>query len=253
MRPSLAVNAALAGLVWGLKFASLPAALTGGALGVVIYFFAQPPGYALLVLFVLAGSLLSRLGLSTKEARGAAEANGGRRRVANVLANLAVPACALLAYPATKGHPAALWAFAGALSAALADTASAEVGALASRQPRLITTGQEVPHGANGGVTWLGYAAAVLACALLAAVAWAGGFWRIIEHGHAWNAAPASLGRGLVLSATMLAAGLAGTTLDSLLGATLEDRLTGMNKHTVNFFCTLTGAAVAGGLGLLWT
>ena len=248
---ALAVNVGLAFLVWAFKWADLAAAIAGGIIGAAAYFFALPQGYLLLVLFVAGGSLLSRLGRETKEARGAAEARACRRSIGNVLGNLTVPALCCLAYPAAQGHPAALWAYAGALSAALADTASAEVGSLSKRLPRLITTRQEAPHGTDGAVTLLGYAAGGTACLLLVAAAWGAGFWRIAQHGHEWNAAPATVGYGLLVSGVVFAAGLVGTTVDSLLGATLEGRKGGLSKHTVNFFCTLSGALTAGLAGMI--
>lgn len=248
---ALVVNGVLVLGVWFLGFADLPGSIAGGVIGAVVYFFALPPGYALLILFVVCGSLLSKLGRKTKEARGAAEAREGKRGLSNVVANLIVPTACCLAYPASKVHPALLLAFAGALAAAFADTASSEIGALSSEQPKLITTRQPVPHGTNGAVTRLGFLAAASACVLLAAVAWVGGFWSIVRHGHEWNVPSAGVANGLLYSSIVLAAGLAGTCVDSYLGATVEDRVPGFGKGVVNFVCTLTGAAVAGAVGLL--
>ncbi|MBI3828739.1 MAG: DUF92 domain-containing protein [Planctomycetes bacterium] len=247
---ALVVNGVLVLVVWFMGFADLPGSLAGGVIGAVVYFFALPPGYALLILFVVCGSLLSKLGRKTKEARGAAEARQGKRGLSNVVANLIVPAACCLAYPASKVHPALLLAFAGALAAAFADTASSEIGALSSQQPVLITTRKPVAHGTNGAVTRLGFLAAAGACVLLAIVAWAGGFWSIVRYSHEWNVPSAGVAHGLLYSSIVLAAGLAGTCVDSYLGATVEDLLPGFGKGVVNFVCTLTGAAVAGIIGL---
>ena len=43
-------------------------------------------------------------------------------------------------------------------------------------------------------------------------------------------------------------AGMAGTVVDSFLGATVEDRWPGVGKGFVNFVCTLAGALVAAAL-----
>ncbi|MCW8132178.1 MAG: DUF92 domain-containing protein [Planctomycetota bacterium] len=248
---ALAVNAGLAAAVWALRFADLPGSLAGGIVGAIVYFFALPQGYALMLFFVVGGSLLSRVGRKTKEERGAAEARGGKRGVSNVLSNLGVPALCALAYPATGGHPAALLGFAGALAAALADTVSSEIGALGSQAPVLITTRKPVAHGTNGAITWLGTAAAFGACVLFAGLAWGAGFWSVVRFGHEWNVPSAGPGWGAVYSAVVIAAGMAGTTVDSYLGATVEDKVAGIGKGAVNFACTLAGAAVAGGIGLL--
>ena len=49
-----------------------------------------------------------------------------------------------------------------------------------------------------------------------------------------------------IATIVVLLAGLVGTLVDSFLGATLEDRVPGVGKGTVNFACTLAGAAFAG-------
>ena len=236
----LAVGLAIVGSV------SWPGAAIGFVLGTLAYFFTQPPGYALLVVFVVGGSLLSRVGRKKKEERNAAEADGGRRGAANAAANLLVPVLACLAYPLCKGHPAALLAFAGALCAAFADTASSEIGALANKEPYLITSFKPVPHGTNGAVSVLGYAAALGACLLMVGMAWAGGFWRIVEIGNTDHGYFPTFFHGLLFSWVTIGAGLIGTTVDSVLGALVEDKVPGCGKSAVNFFCTLSGALVAG-------
>jgi len=162
-----------------------------------------------------------------------------------VAANLALPALCCLAYPAHGGHPAFLLAFAGALSAALADTASSEIGVFSKRRPVLITTRQPVNHGTNGAVSWLGFIAAATGSALLGGAAWEGGFLELVFNGRA------AAHKEVWACGIIVVAGLAGTVVDSLLGATIEDRLPGFQKGAVNFFCTLTGAFVAGSLSLL--
>lgn len=242
---ALAVNAVLAAAVLLLRFADIPGTLLGAAIGAAVYFFAHWEGYALFLLFVGMGSGLSKFGFAAKAARGAAEAREGRRGIGNVAANLAVPALCCLAYPAQGGHPAFLIAFAGALAAALADTASSEIGALASRPPVLITTWRPAAHGTNGAVTVLGFGAAALASVLIAGAAWAIGFFQL--------ACSQTLAQSFQseLFAAVAAAGMTGTVFDSLLGATVEDRVPGVGKGAVNFACTLAGAGVAGALSIL--
>jgi uncharacterized protein (TIGR00297 family) len=132
-------------------------------------------------------------------------------------------------------------AFAGALAAAFADTASSEIGALASTQPKLITNFKPVPHGTNGAVSLLGFAASCGACLTLAGAAWWGGFFE--QH---LNSGGFSTGKAVVACCILTFAGILGTVSDSILGATVEDRVIGVGKGTVNFACTLVGAASAG-------
>ena len=247
---ALIANAVLVAVLLSFRFVNLRGAIAGGIIGTLIYFYTLWPGYLLLLLFVGLGSGVTRYGRTKKEKLRTAEDPSGKRGLPNVLANLIVPLLCALAYAASRGHPAALWAYAGALAAALADTTSSEIGTLSPSKPWLLTTGEPVSPGTNGGVSWLGYGAAFAALLLMVTVAWLSGFWRIVLEGHEGGIATDPV-RGTLLSLTILAAGVAGTTVDSYLGATLEGRPGGLNKHGVNFLCTLAGALIAGAIGLV--
>ncbi len=117
-------------------------------------------------------------------------------------------------------------AFFGALSAALADTASSEIGMMSKEKPRLITTWQAVERGVDGGVTVLGLAAA--AGASLAMV----GVYYYLRGG-----SPVQL-------AAIFLAGLTGSLVDSLLGAVLE-RKGKLNNMQVNFLASCCGGLLA--------
>ncbi len=237
----LLANAALGAAVLLLGFADFPATMLGVMLGTLIFFYANWQGFVLFVLFVGLGSVLSKIGLKRKQANHTAEAHEGKRGIGNAAANLLVPALCCALYPLLYGRPSLLMAFAGAISAALADTASSEIGVLSPREPVLITTFKPVPHGTNGAVSLLGTAGAVAASALIGTVACATGFVQLVlgaERLHAW---PAFIGAGVGLGL----AGMIGTFVDSLLGATLEGNVRFIGKGAVNFACTLTGALFA--------
>ncbi len=144
-------------------------AVGGFVVGILIYASLGPRGFAVLALFVVGGSLLTRLGYSRKRRSGTAEAGGGRRGARNALANCGVAvACALL-YALTSSE-AFVAAFVASLGAAFADTAESEVGQLYGRAPRLITTLREVPPGTDGAVSLSGTLAGIAAAGLTAAV-----------------------------------------------------------------------------------
>ncbi len=138
---------------------------------------------------------------------------GHQRDAAQVLANGGIAGlCVLLG----QAFPGALWpwlAFAGALAAANADTWATELGVLSKTPPRSIRTGRMVEPGDSGGVSWMGILAATggsLLIALLAVLPWPG--------------IPAEFGlatHGLVILLITLA-GLGGSLVDSLLGATAQ-------------------------------
>lgn len=222
------VTAVLAAVVYAAGAADRSGAVAGWVVGTAIFTGLGWRGFTLLALFIAAGSLATRLGYAAKAARGLAQARGGRRSARHALANTAVAGLCALAATALPGELLRL-AFAGALAAALADTAASELGQLWGRRTYLVTTFQAVPAGTDGAISLPGTTAG-LAGALLAATVGA-------EVGlYPWP--------DLALVA---AAGIAGTTADSFLGATLERRRR-LGNEAVNLLCTLTGALTAAGL-----
>ena len=219
---AVAVTALFAALAYALGMVSGGGALGGFAVGSVIYLCLGPQGFAVLALFVLGGSALTRLGYRSKERGGIAEAHGGRRGARNALANCGVALlCALLA--ALGSSEAFAAAFVGALGAAFADTAESEVGQLSRRMPRLITNFRKVPPGTNGAVSLPGMLAGLAAAGLTTLV---------------------GLALGLVAGpdVALLVAGAAflGTVVDSLVGA-LTPRI---GNELTNVSCTLVAAAL---------
>jgi len=184
----------------------------------------------MLIAFFGIGGLASKYRYDEKQARGIAEENEGARGSSNVLANSLVALVAVLAGAASPdlGISAQmfLFAFAGSVAAALADTLSSEIGGLYDN-PRLITTFRVVEPGTDGAVTWQGELAGLAGAGLIAAIAYVA-FGSIALTG----------------AAVVVAAGVVGMTVDSLLGATIEGWLCG--NQGVNLLATLA-AAIAGG------
>lgn len=216
------VTALFATLAYALGMVSRGGALGGFVVGVLVYASLGPQGFAVLALFVVGGSLLTRLGYGRKRHAGTAEAGGGRRGAKNALANCGVAvACALL-YALTSSEALAA-AFVASLGAAFADTAESEVGQLYGRAPRLITTLRKVPPGTDGAVSLPGTLAGLAAAALTAMLGLVLGL----------IAAP---GAALLVA---LAAFL-GTVVDSFIGA-LAPRA---GNELTNVLCTLVAAAL---------
>jgi uncharacterized protein (TIGR00297 family) len=219
---ALLVTGAFAALAWALGMISCSGALGGLLVGTTIYASLGPHGFAILALFVVGGSLLTRLGYGSKLRTGTAQEHGGRRSARNALANCAVATfCAILA--ATGWEPFIV-AFVASLGAAFADTAESEIGQLFSRTPRLITTLQRVPPGTDGAISVPGTLAGVGAAGLTAILAFALGMLDT----------PAAV--LLVATAAFL-----GTIADSLIGA-LSPRV---GNELTNVLCTLVAALLA--------
>jgi uncharacterized protein (TIGR00297 family) len=220
---ALLLTGVFAGLAYALGMVSRSGAIGGFALGAVTYTCLGPQGFAVLAFFVVGGSALTRIGYRSKERRGIAQTRGGRRGARNALANCGVALlCAFLA--ALIPSEAFAAAFVASLGAAFADTAESEVGQLARRTPRLITTLQKVPPGTDGAVSVPGTLAGLVAAGLTALL----GLWLGLVAGPG-----AAL---LVVGAAFL-----GTVADSLLGA-LTPRL---GNELTNVLCTLVAAALA--------
>ncbi len=93
----------------------------------------------------------------------------------------------------------------------IGDTSASEIGILSSSHPRLVTTGRRVPPGTNGAVTLLG---TVASAAAGAAVGISFGVCELFLDGR----------RVALVSAASVGAmaGLCGSIVDSVLGATLQ-------------------------------
>jgi len=228
------VTTVLLGVVtYALDIASLPGLVTGVLLVLLTIVLGGAAWFALLVTFFGVGGLASQYRYEEKLERGVAQENEGARGSGNVLANSIVALFAVLAHAASPSHTGVepvvfLFAFAGAVAAAMSDTLSSEIGGLYDG-PRLITTFERVPAGTDGGVTWQGEIAGIAGAGLIAVIAGVA-FARI-----------GTPGAGLVL-----VVGVLGMTVDSLLGATIEGRYVG--NEGVNLLATLAAAVVAAGL-----
>jgi uncharacterized protein (TIGR00297 family) len=220
---ALLVTGAFAALAYALGMISCSGALGGLLVGTAIFASLGPRGFAVLALFVVGGSLLTRLGYDSKQRTGTAQELGGRRSARNALANCAVATfCALLA-TATGWEPF-IAAFVASLGAAFADTAESEIGQLFSPTPRLITTLEKVPPGTDGAISVPGTLAGVGAAGLTAILALALGML---------ETPPSAI---FVAIAAFL-----GTIADSLIG----DLSPRAGNELTNVLCTLVAALLA--------
>jgi Raf kinase inhibitor-like YbhB/YbcL family protein/uncharacterized protein (TIGR00297 family) len=237
-------------------------ALAAFVLGTVIFGFGGIYWAILLMAFFLSSSLLSRLFKKQKKSVEANFSKGSQRDAGQVAANGAIAGvCALLF--SLMGNPGWLWAAgAGALAAANADTWATEIGILGKAKPRLITTGKIVEAGTSGGVSLVGLLAATMGSVLIALIA----LWLKPE------SISNSMENNLLLPVIVTVAGVAGSLLDSLLGAASQamyfcescqkvtekhplhgcgnpTRLTRgwawLDNDWVNTFCTLAGSLTA--------
>jgi uncharacterized protein (TIGR00297 family) len=198
----------LAGIVIFIARRQRALSPSGAAAALVVGTICAAAGWGwaiLLATFFVSASVLSLNGraLKAERTRGLIE-KGDERDVTQVVANGGIFAGLALG---SLFYPSLLWlpAGAGAIAAATADTWATEVGTLARHSPKLITTRETVPAGTSGAVTWRGTFAGLAGAACIAVVALMTG----------WG------GRAALAA---IAGGLAGSLVDSILGATVQRR-----------------------------
>jgi len=200
---SLAVAGAVATIAWAARLLTVSGAVAATLVGAA----AMIGGirWVVMLLFFFAGSnLLSRWRSREREQLvGSFIEKGSRRDAWQVLANGGVFG---LAAVLADGGATSTWEAVGigAIVAATADTWSTEVGTVLGGTPRSILNGRQVAPGTSGGITIAGSTAAIAAATLAASVA-------------------VSLDWSTPAPAIVLG-GLAGSVIDSLLGATVQER-----------------------------
>ena len=244
----------------GKRKGSLSGSGAVAALFVAVVTWGSGPRFgATLILFYLSGSKLTRVGAATKMALDEAATEGGERDAAQVL-SCSLVAAGVAAYfrfacgddvRVDLGDGGSLAsrlvaAFVGFFAACAGDTWASELGSLSPSPPRLVTAPwRVVPPGTNGGVSLLGSAASA-----------AGGVFVGACHGlvgYATTRGGAATGAAECLSLAALGgcAGVLGSMLDSLLGATLQATRYDADRKRVARPGRTTGVVAIAGVDVL--
>jgi Raf kinase inhibitor-like YbhB/YbcL family protein/uncharacterized protein (TIGR00297 family) len=221
----------LAGLLAGCVIAYLAyqahalnrsGAAAAALLGTIIFGLGGMAWAVLLLAFFISSSALSRAFAGRKTVVDEKYSKGSRRDAGQVLANGGLAGLLVLAYLAVKYWQPELafviWlAFTASLAAANADTWATELGVLSPTPPVLITTFKPVERGTSGGVSAAGTLAALAGSALITLLGWLMTLWGLAPQGPAAISAQTGL-----LYLLVLLAGLDGSLVDSMLGATAQ-------------------------------
>ncbi len=227
---ALALNGVLIGLAQRLPLLTRAGWIHAGVLGTLLWGTLGWPAWLAVVLYLLLGSLVTRLGYRRKLSSGLAEARGGRRGPENVWGSALVGTLLALLVPAASPPVQALLllGFAASFAAKLADTFGSEIGKRWGRHTVLITSLGAVAPGTEGAISLEGTAASLAGSGLMALVMLALG---LIS---GWRA-----------GVLVLVVGLLATLLESLIGATLQRRWPWLSNELVNGIQTLLAAALA--------
>jgi len=237
---AIALNSVLAAIAIAVpKKLLTPAGLLHAVgLGILIWGTLGPSGYAVMMVYFLVGSAVTRIGMAEKEAAGIAEKRSGARGPENVWGSALVAALCAIGVLVVEGQiipvefgqtlkAALMLGYVASLSTKLSDTCASEVGKAYGKRTFLITTLQPVSAGTEGAVSLEGTLAGIVGSLAIALVGWGVG---LID----------GLGIGLCAIAAFVA-----TNLESVIGATLQDRFDWLTNEVVNIINTLIGALVA--------
>ncbi len=217
-------------LAYRVRIADISATLSATLLGVVIII-SSDEGWVLffiLLAFFLLGSMFTRYKYNFKFARGIAEEKRGMRGYKNVFSNSLAALSLAVAYGIFPSYAKVLLpAYLGSVATACGDTLASEIGETYRGEPRMITTFRKVRSGTDGAVSYLGEWAAFFGASIIALFA-----YLLIKNDFS-------------LLLAVIAGGFIGTNIDSVLGATLQQKGY-LSNNGVNLFATISGAIVSG-------
>jgi uncharacterized protein (TIGR00297 family) len=242
---AITLNSGLLAIAWFLPKKLLTPAgyLHAWVLGVLVWGCLGWQGYAVVMVYFLVGTAVTRIGMAEKEAAGIAEKRSGVRGPENVWGSaLTATLCAIGILVAQQGWVTEtnLWigllslGYVASFATKLSDTTASEVGKAYGKRTFLITTLRPVPAGTEGAVSLEGTLAGVVGSAVMAAVGLATGLITPV-------------GALLCLIAAFIA-----TNAESVIGATLQEQLPWLTNELVNIVNTTIGAIAAILLALLF-
>jgi uncharacterized protein (TIGR00297 family) len=211
------------------------------ALGAIVWGTLGWRGYGVVMFYFLVGSAVTRIGMAQKEAEGIAEKRGGARGPENVWGSaFTATICAIgvaavqLGWLDPQWRSLLLLGYVASFATKLADTTASEVGKAYGKSTFLITTLQPVPRGTEGAVSLEGTLAGILGGSIISLVAY--GVDLITLPG--------------VVICTIAA--FVATNLESVIGATIQNKFDWLTNELVNVINTIIGAVVAIAIAIWW-
>jgi len=225
------VASAFGYFAYRFRTADLTGLFSIALVGIILLVFADARWMLVMLTFFILGSVATKYKYSYKQRLGIEQGQGGARGYKNVFANGIAASAAAVLYGVFV-RPEFIVVYVGCVATAAADTLASEIG-VTGGMPYLITTLKKVPVGTNGGITLTGETVSIIGGFAVSAVAL---FLNMITPEMA-----------VICTVT----GFIGTNIDSLVGATLENKGYLGNAGT-NLIATVSGGIVAVGIYLLF-
>ncbi|NOZ60833.1 MAG: DUF92 domain-containing protein [Calditrichaeota bacterium] len=221
-----------------LKFLNGSGAVSTFLLGAVVFGVGRWEFSLPLLLFFVLSSILSKVGKQWKARFADTFQKGGRRDIGQVFANGGLAGLLVILWNFFPNDGFYL-AFVGSIAAVTADTWGTEIGVFSRIMPRLVTNFRRVPPGTSGGVTLLGFLGGLAGSVVIVYVS---------------KLATARYdGYSFALPMLVAFAGLFGSVVDSVVGATVQaqfkcpqcGKITEKHVHCTNHATVLhSGVAV---------
>jgi uncharacterized protein (TIGR00297 family) len=226
---AMVISFGFAYFAYRFKTADISGLFAAALIGIVLIVFADVRWFLIMLLFFVLAMFATKYNIEYKRSIRVEEEKGGVRGYVNMFSNGLAPTIAAVCYGI---YPDSIFiaAFLGGVATAAADTNAGEIG-VCGGEPYLITNLKRVPHGTNGGVTWLGEAAGLFTATLIGAGAVLLGI------------------ADFPLFIATTCGGFIGTNLDSLFGQIFENKGYIKNAGT-NLLATTFGCIIGAGIWL---
>tara|TARA_B100000700_G_scaffold271957_1_gene315216 strand:+ start:9431 stop:10174 length:744 start_codon:yes stop_codon:yes gene_type:complete len=200
-----------------------------GALGTLLWGAIGWRGWLSVCIYLLLGTLVTKIGFKNKASRGIAEARGGKRGPENVWGSAAT-GCALALLSCFWPNYLSLFmvGFASSFAAKLSDTFSSEIGKRFGRSTFLITTLKLVKPGTEGAISLEGSLAGLFGSFIMTAVMLK---LEIISN--------------IDIAFIVFVSGCVATILESYIGAVIQNKLEWLTNELVNAVQTSLAAILS--------
>ena len=157
------INFILISLFYRIPLMTKAGWISAGLLGSILWGCFSWQGWSAVVIYLLLGSLVTKIGYKFKNEKGIAEKRGGKRGPENVWGSAATGLFFAIMFKLNFTNLVFYKiGFAASFAAKLADTFGSEIGKRFGRNTYLITSFRKVERGTEGGISLEGTAASAL-------------------------------------------------------------------------------------------